>query len=195
MPSRRTFLQTLTAAGLSGALAGCEQTYDGVASLIGGDDDSDFRPPTSDQIDLASHVLNRLTYGARPGDYRRVEAMGVDAFIDRQLNPNIIPDRRCEWIAAQVESMYQATPELYDIPPQQLLKDMTRYRLLRAVHSQRQLFEIMVEFWTDHFNIVSSKGDCKWLKLADDREVIRPHALGRFRDLVKASALSPAMLI
>jgi uncharacterized protein (DUF1800 family) len=196
MPTRRTFLQSLTAAGIAGAVAGCEQTWDGVAGLIDPDaEGADFRPPTSQEIDLVTHVINRLTWGGRPGDYRRVSAMGVDAFIDEQLHPESIGDRRCEFIANQVESMLQATPELYDIPPQQLLADMTRYRLLRAIHSRRQLYEIMVDFWSDHFNIVSSKGDCKWLKLADEREVIRPHALGRFRDMVKASALSPAMLI
>jgi uncharacterized protein (DUF1800 family) len=52
----------------------------------------------------------------------------------------------------------------------------------------------MVEFWTDHFNIDISKGDCAWLKVADDRNVIRQHCLGRFADLLRASALSPAML-
>src|SRR5712692_4635077 len=52
----------------------------------------------------------------------------------------------------------------------------------------------MVHFWTDHFNIDSSKAECKWLKAADDRDVIRPHAMGRFPDLLRASALSPAML-
>src|SRR6185503_11213952 len=66
---------------------------------------------------------------------------------------------------------------------------------LRALYSKRQLHEVMVDFWTDHLNIVSHKGDCKWLKAADDREVIRQHAFGRFRDLIRASALSPAMLI
>jgi uncharacterized protein (DUF1800 family) len=52
----------------------------------------------------------------------------------------------------------------------------------------------MVQFWSDHFNIDPSKGDCKWLKVVDDREVIRQHALGKFADLLRASALSPAML-
>lgn len=196
--TRRTFLRTLTAAGFAGAAAGvegCEQAWDGVANLIGGDESSDFRPPTSQEIDLTSHAINRLTWGARPGDYRRVSALGFERFVEEQLDPERISDRRCEFIANQVESMSQATPELYDIPPRQLLADMTRHRLLRAIHSRRQLYEIMVDFWSDHFNIVSSKGDCKWLKLADDREVIRPHALGDFRAMVKASALSPAMLV
>src|SRR5205085_681804 len=64
----------------------------------------------------------------------------------------------------------------------------------RAVLSERQLFEVMVQFWSDHFNIDPSKGECKWLKVADDRDVIRKHALGKFPELLRASALSPAML-
>ena len=50
------------------------------------------------------------------------------------------------------------------------------------VHSRRQLYEVMVGFWTDHFNIDSSKSDCRWFKTVDDRSVIRPHALGDFQD-------------
>jgi uncharacterized protein (DUF1800 family) len=72
---------------------------------------------------------------------------------------------------------------------------MARHTLLRAVYSRRQLFEVMVAFWTDHLNISIEKGDCIYLKPTDDREVIRRHALGRFRDLIRASATSPAMLV
>ncbi|HIO48069.1 TPA: DUF1800 family protein, partial [Candidatus Poribacteria bacterium] len=52
----------------------------------------------------------------------------------------------------------------------------------------------MIQFWTDHFNIDQSKGDCRWLKVWDDRKVIRKHALGKFPELLRTSALSPAML-
>jgi uncharacterized protein (DUF1800 family) len=62
------------------------------------------------------------------------------------------------------------------------------------VYSRRQLLEVMVEFWTDHFNIDQSKADCRWLKTIDDSE-IRRHALGKFRDLLTVSAHSPAMLV
>jgi uncharacterized protein (DUF1800 family) len=84
--------------------------------------------------------------------------------------------------------------ELYEFTDRALLLDMSRASILRAVLSKRQLYEVMVEFWSDHFNIDPSKGEAKWLKAADDRDVVRAHALGNFRDLVRASALSPAML-
>ncbi|HEY1084823.1 MAG TPA: DUF1800 domain-containing protein, partial [Prosthecobacter sp.] len=67
--------------------------------------------------------------------------------------------------------------------------------LLRAIYSRRQLLEVMVEFWSDHLNIDLEKGDCIYLKPSDDRNVIRKHALGRFQDLIRASATSPAMLV
>ncbi len=60
--------------------------------------------------------------------------------------------------------------------------------------SQRQLNEVLVDFWTNHFNIDIRKGLCRPLKPADDREVIRPHVLGKFRDLLGATAKSPAMI-
>ncbi len=72
--------------------------------------------------------------------------------------------------------------------------ELGRATALRAIYSRRQLLEVMVEFWTDHFNIDQSKADCRWLKTIDDA-AIRRHALGKFRDLLAASAHSPAMLV
>ena len=65
--------------------------------------------------------------------------------------------------------------------------------MLRGVYSNRQLNEVMVQFWSNHFNIHQRKGDCLWLKTIDDRQ-LRKHALGKFRDLLLASTSSPAML-
>ena len=84
--------------------------------------------------------------------------------------------------------------DLFEFKEKVLLSNLTRATILRAVLSRRQLHEVLVNFWSDHFNIDPSKGDCKWLKSADDRDVIRPHAMGNFREMVRASALSPAML-
>ncbi|MEY2880475.1 MAG: hypothetical protein RLZZ15_2855, partial [Verrucomicrobiota bacterium] len=83
---------------------------------------------------------------------------------------------------------------LYEFKDKVLLEDLTRATVLRAVLSERQLYEVMVQFWTDHFNIDPSKAEAKWLKAADDRDVIRAHALGNFREMLRASAVSPAML-
>jgi uncharacterized protein (DUF1800 family) len=68
-------------------------------------------------------------------------------------------------------------------------------KMVRAVDSRRQLQEVMVDFWSNHFNIDVRKNACRVYKVSDDREVIRKYALGRFRDLLEASARSPAMLV
>ena len=67
--------------------------------------------------------------------------------------------------------------------------------LLRAIHSERQLYEVMCDFWSNHFSIWRSAKWMTHLKTRDDGDVIRPHALGRFADMLKASARSPAMLV
>lgn len=223
--TRRTFL----ALG-AGALAGCGQATDtrnAVRRFIGKPTasplDGPLTAPAAPEIDDISHVLNRLTFGARPGDYARVSAIGARAFIDEQLAAAKIQDTICERVIrhecdslAEPESrlfprksdgkdplvaLFPAMKDrgarvgdLYEMKEKVLLSDLTRATILRAVLSERQLFEVMVQFWTDHFNIDPSKGDCRWLKAADDRDVIRAHALGNFRDLVRASAVSPAML-
>jgi uncharacterized protein (DUF1800 family) len=159
-----------------------------------------FPTPTSDSVDLVSHVLRRLSFGSRAGEYGRIIGLAatreeaVQRYIDEQLAPEQIDDFALEHAIRRIETLAEPPGELFEYKPKVLLGDITRAALLRAVWSKRQLYEKMVHFWTDHFNIDSSKGDCRWLKAADDRDVIRYHALGSFPELLRASALSPAML-
>jgi uncharacterized protein (DUF1800 family) len=76
----------------------------------------------------------------------------------------------------------------------QVIADIEEAKLLRAVSSERQLHEVMVDFWFNHFNVFAQKGDVRWYVGAYEREAIRPHALGKFPDLVRATARHPAML-
>jgi uncharacterized protein (DUF1800 family) len=170
------------------------------------------------------HVLNRLAFGPRPGDVERVRAIGLEAWIDRQLNPETIDDRATERMLAELTSLRMSIPEaLRHYPrPDPKLKEklqkgqMTRQEMLemspperrpfriaaelqaaktlRAVESERQLQEVMVDFWFNHFNVYAGKGDVRWYVSAYERDIIRPNALGRFPDLVRASARHPAML-
>jgi uncharacterized protein (DUF1800 family) len=78
--------------------------------------------------------------------------------------------------------------------PQRIVAELQASRILRAVYSERQLQEEMVDFWTNHFNVFAGKGADKWMLTAYDRDTIRPNALGKFRDLLIADAQSPAML-
>lgn len=156
--------------------------------------------PGTGEIDFASHLLARTSFGVRPGDRESLLSMAKDVeraserWIDAQLEPDSIDDARCERAVRRLETLAQPVGELYEFRPALLLRELTTATLLRAVHSKRQLFEVLCQFWTDHFNIDVSKGECAWLKTADDRDVIRRHALGRFEDLLSASAKSPAML-
>ncbi|HWW86228.1 MAG TPA: DUF1800 domain-containing protein [Vicinamibacterales bacterium] len=153
-----------------------------------------FGSPTEREIDLASHLLNRCTFGARPGDRESLQSLGSTAWIETQLNPQRLEDTEAERMLRRFPTLQEPAGELYEYKPRVLLRELVCGTILRAASSRRQLLEVMVEFWSDHFNIDIGKGDCAWLKVADDRDVIRAHALGRFLDLLRASASSPAML-
>lgn len=185
------------------------------------------------------HALARLTFGARPGDYERVRAMGVDRWIDQQLFPERIPDGAAEAFVARFPDLARpgaALLALYPPPGQALVRqaamrrldavaagDTTRpaplmlsaadslrlgqlrrrsyqfvgelqaARVGRAVASERQLQEILTDFWENHFSVFAGKDRLRYYLPAYDTAV-RAHAMGRFRDLLGAVAHSPAML-
>jgi uncharacterized protein (DUF1800 family) len=203
------------------------------------------------------HVLNRLGFGARPGDVERVKAMGLDNYLEQQLNPGKINDTVVEAKLSTLPTLSMTTAELYEkypqpgrllrqlerrgeLPadlapsspdkapktrapdqplasappdnaeyrrlireyyqqnglqlPQRIIGELQASRILRAVYSERQLQEVMVDFWTNHFNVFAGKGADRWLLVAYDRDTIRPHVLGKFSALLQATAESPAML-
>jgi uncharacterized protein (DUF1800 family) len=241
----------------------------------------------------AVHVLNRLAFGARPGDVERVRKMGVEAYIEQQLNPSKLDDAAAEarlrgfptlgmsnsellakypqpgQLLRRLERAGEVPPELAGLvrqrqqgqpqqqpqagagqmnapepnpeaerviaeamrppampgqqgamqqeeadpprrayrqaitkymreqgleSPQRIMYELNSSRILRAVYSERQLQEVMVDFWTNHFNVFAQKGADRWFLTSYDRDVIRPNALGNFRDLLEATAKSPAML-
>ncbi len=77
--------------------------------------------------------------------------------------------------------------------PDAMVQGMTNQKLIRAVESPRQLTEVLTDFWFNHFNVDANKGQVKWYLASYERDVIRPHLFGRFRDLLEATAKSPAM--
>jgi uncharacterized protein (DUF1800 family) len=223
-----------------------------------------------------AHVLSRLTFGARPGDFERVKTKGVEAFINEQLDPDSIdagaviarlkklptlgmatpliieqytppkpsavpsptpakisaekevgqtpalPNAMANEMTKEAGSAMSALPaamqnepqmemkkdEAGKMPalpaaakptpppknPQMVVTELQRAKLLRAVYSDRQLYEMMVDFWENHFNVFANKDDDRYLLTSYDRDTIRPFAMGRFRDLLGATAHSPAML-
>jgi uncharacterized protein (DUF1800 family) len=164
----------------------------------------------------ALHVLNRLGYGPRPGDVKRVVAMGVNRYIEAQLNPQTIRlptelidrldtltsqdmpigDLLAEYVTANKaakdgdEEAKQKRKETL-----QLIAEQTaEARLARAIDSPSQLEEVMVDFWFNHFNVYAGKGLDRALVSSYERDAIRPYVLGRFRDMLGATAKHPAML-
>ena len=226
------------------------------------------------------HVLNRLGFGARPGDVERVRAMGVERYVEQQLNPGQISDTLAEAKVKDLPTLSMSTAQLFekypqpgqlirqlqrrgDLPddlaaarqnkgkssegqtpalpgsnqsmtpeampkngnepgsnpdaatrnneeyrriirdyylrhglqqPQRITAELQASRILRAVYSERQLQEVLVDFWTNHFNVFAGKGADRWLLTSYDRDTIRPNTMGKFRDLLLATAQSPAML-
>ena len=78
--------------------------------------------------------------------------------------------------------------------PQRVVEELAMAKTLRAIYSERQLQQVMDDFWFNHFNVFAGKGEVKWFLTSYERDVIQPHAFGKFRDLVTATAQSPAML-
>ena len=200
--------------------------------------------PLSDEQKIM-HVLNRLGFGARPGDVQRVRSMGIQKYIDQQLNPATIDDPVAELKVKNLEIFNLSTSELfakypnpgallqqlegrnnqanaaanqpqgeqtqaqqrerrqkiaelytkYDLKPaNQILPSIVANRVLRAVYSERQLQEVMVDFWQNHFNVFAGKAAVRWYIPSYERDVLRKNALGNFKDLVTGTAQHPAML-
>jgi uncharacterized protein (DUF1800 family) len=193
--TRRDVLALATATGAAAALSGCEKIISEATERLGQTVPDSVAVPSSAEVDPAHHLLCRAGYGPWPGDVEHVRSMGEKDWIEEQLNPKSLDDTLCDLRARRFEELEQGVGECYEYNKPVLRQEMARQTLLRAVYSKRQLFEVMAAFWTDHLNINIEKGDCIYLKPTDDREVIRPHALGNFRDLIRASATSAAMLV
>ena len=84
--------------------------------------------------------------------------------------------------------------EILNTPQQVVNRDLSEGKLLRAIYSNRQTEEVLTDFWFNHFNIFLDKGADRFMVTAYERDVIRPHVLGKFKDLLLATAQSPAML-
>jgi uncharacterized protein (DUF1800 family) len=86
------------------------------------------------------------------------------------------------------------TVEALNNPQQVVVNELTQAKLVRAIYSERQLDEVMTDFWINHFNVFINKDADRYLMTSYERDAIRPHVLGRFEDLLIATAKSPAMM-
>lgn len=196
------------------------------------------------------HLLDRITFGARPGDLERVLKLGWEKYLDEQLHPERLSDLAVEEKLKNIESIHLSNAELVryypppqviqqvlkskgmEVPefangankpagqteeakqaeiakrrevqkalkemgykqPQQVALELQQAKILRAVYSEKQLQEVMADFWFNHFNVFIQKGADRVLTTSYERDVIRPRVFGKFEDLLKATAESPAML-
>src|SRR5229473_4717628 len=166
------------------------------------------------------HVLNRLGFGPRPGDVERVKVIGPEHYIHEQLHPESIPEPSA--LVNRIASLQtlRMTPielfKQFQMPVQKqaqnidktdqdarkaarkqagiIMYEAVQARILRAIYGPRQLQEVMAAFWFNHFNVFAAKGLCHLWIGAYEEEAIRPHTMGRFRDLLGATAKHPAML-
>lgn len=140
-----------------------------------------------------ARILGRIQYGWTPREFAHAAAVGPERYLRSQLDHEAIEDAA---VPPSPAGMSATTPvaKIMQIRPQETVNAFQEFTLVRAISSRRQLFERMVEFWGDHLYISLMKRDCRWLKAIDDREVIRAHAMGKFGDMLQASAKSPAML-
>jgi hypothetical protein len=193
--SRRKVVQVGLAMGSALPLLGCEKIISRVTESLDKTFPEKISVAGDAGIDPDFHLLSRAQYGLRPGDLEYMRQTGHGKWLEEQLHPESIDDRACELRAKRFETLHLDPGTCYEYKKHVLRDEMVRHALLRGVYSKRQLYEVMVGFWTDHLNINIDKGDCMYLKPADDRLVVRRHALGKFKDLIRASAVSPAMLV
>jgi uncharacterized protein (DUF1800 family) len=166
--------------------------------------------------DRPLHVLNRLGFGPRQGDVERIKSAGIERYIDEQLHPDSIPEPAA--LAEQIggfDTLLMTPVELFlrfqplmagarkgdkeaqkevQMRARETVQQAMAARIIRAIEGPRQLQEVMTAFWFNHFNVFADKGlDRLWVG-AYEEQAIRPHAMGKFRVLLGATARHPAML-
>ena len=161
------------------------------------------------------HLLNRISFGPAPGDIAAVRSIGMSSYIEQQLHPTTLTDpteltERLSDLptlrgsieklsdeyapaAGEKKNMSEEEKKAANKKANEIVRELSEAKILRAVLSPAQLQEVMVDFWFNHFNVFAEKGADKIWVGAYERDAIRPYALGRFRDLLGATAHHPAM--
>lgn len=184
---------------------------------------SRFLPPSGNTFTKANVqpelLLNRLTWGNNFSAYQQLQAVGMDKFLDQQLRgrTSVVPPtvqaqisaltisqqpienivRELEHkriVAEQQKGTDDSLRKEYQQELNRLAKEAATRSLLRDIYSPNQLQEQMTWFWMNHFNIHAGKHNLRAMVGDFEEHAIRPHALGNFRELLKATVYHPAML-
>ncbi len=145
-----------------------------------------------DPSSLLEKLVDRVTFGATPEELALARTLGYQAYLEYHLNYTAIDDTDAATRTSHLTTLTQTYPELLLQTNGFVRNELIENVILRATYSKRQLFERMVELWTDHFNI--DVETAQYYKTIDDRDVVRQNALSTFPALLTASAHSPAML-
>lgn len=142
------------------------------------------------------HIANRLTFGITPA-LRQEIAANPDAFIEDQLSKNV-PDPELEQKLSVLPAISRNSPDVKSKPPnyadKHVLAELTHVTFIRAVRSEHQLYEMMQQVWMDHFNVSGLYRRDIMSRVHYQEKHIRPHVMGKFRDLLHSTARSWAML-
>ncbi|MBT3323334.1 MAG: DUF1800 family protein [Anaerolineae bacterium] len=200
--SRRDFLKSSGFFAAAMALSACQPSADISNDIAEGSlpelapaPDLASVPPTNEALLL--HTLKRISFSVTPTMLARAREIGLDAYIEEQLFPE-------KDVNSEIETYIKKTFKTLNMTPTarfelerfgQPIQEMIGATLVRQWRSSSQFYEVMVDFWSNHFNIFLPKNLCRVLKADDDRDVIRANAFGKFYDLLSASAHSPAMLV
>lgn len=209
-PSRRRFFAlgvSLAAASVAGASSAAAQQGSKpsaargmVKRLLQQPPDGGFDPFGRNAVPMTkgwdsplTRLVRRVTNGVTEEELKLAQKLGYNGYLNYHLGAAKIDDAEAQTFVSQnYPLLTQSVDQLYNIDQRLVIDQLTEAAVYRGAFSRRQLYERMVEFWSDHFNIPFPQ--VNYLKIADDRDVIRRHALGRFPDLLKAAAHSPALL-
>ncbi len=188
---RRDFLRKVI--GRANAASSAESAQGELEPPAQGPPAQSLQPAPVEWDDVQLRLLRRATYGPTAGDVLDIGNVGYQRWLNDQVNYTRIDDSDVDiQVAARWPLLSRNVEQLSQEESYPLRLQLQEATIYRAAFSKRQLYERMVEFWSDHFNVSFDK--VGYLKVVEDREVIRKHAMGRVSDLVKASAHSPAML-
>jgi len=148
--------------------------------------------------DAARHLLARATFGQTAAELERVAGLGIAAWLDEQLDSAPADDAAVDAALAALETLRWSAERIHDtssdlIQRARIRDELVAATLYRMVEGRRQLFEVMVDHWSNHFNIYMDDYHMM-MKSVADREVMRRYALGTFRDLLHGDAASVVMM-
>ncbi|HBZ70060.1 MAG TPA: DUF1800 domain-containing protein [Deltaproteobacteria bacterium] len=154
-------------------------------------------PPSPQAAADARRALDRLAFGPAPGEVEEVAKRGARAWIAEQLArplPPPVPSDDPGLESSDLGASMQEDPEAFREKAREIAIGLAARRVASAVEAGHPLYETMVDFWANHFSVFVRKGMEALFLPSYERDVLRPFALGRFADLLHATARHPAML-